>query len=143
MPAVSAYRTPPRSRPHDESESAAMLAGGYPTPRQPRDAAQIGRQENGAGAAAVAASGMGHLVQLNDEGGAELRHRSRQHHGAAGRVFLLHGDTVRSRESAYRGQVGSVGTMSFGKFITAQKGTSAKARCARGHCRVKILPSAP
>src|SRR5882724_13307794 len=86
---------------------------------------------------------MGHPVQLNVEGGAELRHRARQHHGTASPVFLFHGETVRSREGTYRGQVGSVGTMPLGKFIAAQKGTRRTTRYARGHSGRKILPSAP
>jgi hypothetical protein len=86
---------------------------------------------------------MGHLPQLNAESGVELRHRSRQHHGAASHILLLHRETVCGREGAYGGEIRGVGTMPFRKFIPAQEGTRRAAGRDCGHSGRQILPRAP
>jgi hypothetical protein len=106
------------------------------------DTRQIGGQLYRPRAAAVASAGMSHAMQLNTEGGAELRHGSRQHHGAASGVLLLHRHAAGGGEGAHRGQVRRFGAVPLGKFIAAQERAGRAAGHDRGHSGGKILTRA-
>jgi hypothetical protein len=62
---------------------------------------------------------MHELLQLNGERGIELLDSAGQNHRAASGVFLNYFKTVCSGKLAYRSEIGCIGAVLLGEFLSA------------------------